>query len=371
VLVTENNQLKTKVLIFGLLTLTISIFAREDSLKTRNIILVTLDGLRWQEVFTGADADLIRNKDLVENLSKIKDKYWVRDQSARRTKLMPFIWTTLVPNGQIYGNRAKQSFVNLTNTYRFSYPGYNELLTGYTDPAVNSNNHGPNKNVNVFEFILDNLKDYRGNIAVFASWDTFNEILNDGRNHLMVNAGFEKLEDHLLLPGTEFLNELQFSLPDVFDGVRLDAITFYLAFSYLRANRPKILYLAFDETDDFAHQGKYDLYLNSIHYTDGFLQKLWQWIQSDPDYKDQTTLLITCDHGRGDSETDWRTHGSDVPNSDETWFAVIGPDSPALGEITNTQYYHNQLAATMSALLGLEYNFRKPSGLPVPTVLGR
>jgi len=363
--------MKRKVLIISLLTITVSICGQEDSLKTRNIILVTLDGLRWQEVFTGADSDLIRNKNLVENLSKINDKFWDKDQFARRIKLMPFLWKNLVPNGQIYGNRFEQSLVNVTNNFRISYPGYNELLTGFADPALKSNNHGRNKNRNIFEFIMERLPEYRGKIAVFASWDTFNDILNEEHNQLLVNAGFERLEDHFLQPGTEVLNEIQFSLPDVFDGIRLDAITFYMAFSYLKTCRPKIIYLAFDETDDFAHQGKYDLYLNAIHYTDGFLQELWRWIQSDPEYKDQTTLLVTCDHGRGEGDTGWREHGSDIPRSDETWFAVTGPDTPALGEIKNSQFYHNQLAATMAAFLGLVYTFRKPFGQPVQPVLGR
>jgi hypothetical protein len=202
--------MKRKALILSILAFTVSICAQENSLKTRNIILVTLDGLRWQEVFTGADPDLIRNKNQVENLSKIKDKFWDKDQRARRNKLMPFLWKTLVPNGQIYGNRIEQSFVNLTNPYRVSYPGYNELLTGFADRALNSNNHGPNKSRNIFEYIMERLPRYQDKIAVFSSWDTFNEILNEERNHLLVNAGFEKLEGHLLQPGTEFLNEIQY-----------------------------------------------------------------------------------------------------------------------------------------------------------------
>jgi hypothetical protein len=273
--------------------------------------------------------------------------------------------------GQIYGNRNENSLVNLTNDYRVSYPGYNELLTGYADPDIKNNDHGPNKNANIFEFIAATADSYQGRIAAFASWGTFNEILNEERSKILVNAGFEKLDDHLLTPGTEVINEIQLSLPDVFDGIRLDAATFYLAFNYLKARRPKIMYLAFDETDDFAHQGKYDLYLNSIHYTDGFLRELWNWIQADPEFKDRTTLLITCDHGRGEDETGWREHGSDTPGSNETWFAVTGPDTPALGEIKNGQYYHNQLAATIASFLGLEYKFSKPVGPPVLPVLGR
>ena len=131
------------------------------------------------------------------------------------------------------------------------------------------------------------------------------------------------------------------------------------------------MYFAFDETDDLAHGAKYDLYLNTAHYTDGFLQQLWQWIQSEPDYKDKTTLLVTCDHGRGEGKNGWRDHGSETPHSDETWFAVIGPDTPATGGVKSGQYYNNQYAATMAALMGLSYTPEKPAGKIILPVLGR
>ncbi|HLO58541.1 MAG TPA: sulfatase-like hydrolase/transferase [Bacteroidales bacterium] len=345
------------------------IFAQQT--KTKNLILVTIDGLRWQEVFTGADGDLISNKDLVGNQEKMKSKYWDKEDSVRRFKLMPFMWKTINNEGQLYGNRNLKSLVNVTNKFWFSYPGYNELLTGSDDPDVNTNEFGPNKNKNVFEFLAEKNPGLQNNIAVFASWSTLNDILNENRSPYLINAGFEKLKAELVNPEMAGLNEIQFALPDVFDGIRLDGSTFYLGFSYLKAYRPNILYLSFDETDDFAHQGKYDLYLNSVHYTDQFLADLWEWIQSDPEYRDKTTLLVTCDHGRGKGNPDWRNHGSDTPGSDETWFAVIGPDTPALGETKNVQCYTNQLAATISALLGYEYVSDKTAGKPVLSVMGK
>jgi len=46
-----------------------------------------------------------------------------------------------------------------------------------------------------------------------------------------------------------------------------------------------------------------------------------------------------------------------MPNCDQLWFAFIGPDSTPLGEIkTVQQLYQNQVAATLAALLGIEWN---------------
>ena len=80
-------------------------------------------------------------------------------------------------------------------------------------------------------------------------------------------------------------------------------------------------------------------------------------IQADPFYKNNTTLLITCDHGRGEVPLDsWRDHGAKVAGSEQTWFAVIGPDTAPMGEMKlPVTTYHKQLAQTMAQLLGLDF----------------
>jgi hypothetical protein len=92
--------------------------------------------------------------------------------------------------------------------------------------------------------------------------------------------------------------------------------------------------------------------------------KLWQWIQSQEDYRDQTTLIITTDHGRGyGSKSSWKNHGRLSFGSSQMWFAIIGPDTPSLGEMTiKEQYFQKQVAKTASSLLGLEYSNVKPIG---------
>jgi hypothetical protein len=338
--------------------------------KTKHLILVTLDGFRWQEVFNGADSSMLHNKLYTENGHKADSLFWSDDLAGRRNKLLPFFWNEIALKGQIYGNRNKGCMVNVRNPYWFSYPGYNELLTGFADIRINSNEFGPNPNSNFMEFLLSHSPQFKDKIAVFASWNAFNDIINEKRNHILVNCGLEKLPENGLSPEMKTLNIIQDQLPDIFDGVRLDGVTFFMGINYLKTTRPKILYLAFDETDDFAHGGKYDLYLNSAHYEDGFLRQIWQWIQNDPEYKDNTTLFITCDHGRG-TDAEWKDHGSKVVGSSETWFAVIGPDTPAAGEIKSGQFYTNQFAATLVELLGFQYESASPVGQTLKQVLGR
>jgi phosphoglycerol transferase MdoB-like AlkP superfamily enzyme len=116
------------------------------------------------------------------------------------------------------------------------------------------------------------------------------------------------------------------------------------------------MYFAFDETDDFAHGGEYAAYLNAANYTDGFIGQLWNYIQSEPQYKDKTTLIIAVDHGRGVTSEEWKHHGTKIEHADEIWLAVMGPDTPATGEAkTDSQYYQNQIAKTLAAFLALDF----------------
>ena len=78
--------------------------------------------------------------------------------------------------------------------------------------------------------------------------------------------------------------------------------------------------------------------------------------QSRPEYRGTTTLIVSTDHGRGDPPRGWRDHGEKTKGSDAIWIAAIGPDTPALGERTNTPTVtQGQVAATMAALLGEDY----------------
>src|SRR5262249_6131488 len=141
----------------------------QTSGKTQRIIWVMTDGLRWQEVFQGAELAQITKENRVSDPEKFKKEYWRETPEERRRLLMPFLWTTIAKDGQIFGNRKRGSDVFVTNGLNFSYPGSNESLTGVADPRVKSNDKIPNPNVTVFEW-LHSKSAYRGKVAAFAAW---------------------------------------------------------------------------------------------------------------------------------------------------------------------------------------------------------
>ena len=329
--------------------------------KTENVILITLDGMRWQEIFSGAEKRLITKK-FVGDTVQLAKKFWDENPERRREILMPFFWNTISKQGQLYGNRNLGSKVNVSNNQWFSYPGYNEILTGSADNVrINSNDQFDNPNTNVLEFI-NKQKGFEGKVAAFTSWENFPWIINSKRNGLLVNSGWMKSQQ----PNEreKLLDELSFQLPNITGGTRLDALTFHYAFEYLKKKKPRVLYISFDETDHFAHEGEYDHYLASAQYTDGFIQSLWTWLQDDPQYKGKTTLIITADHGRGNKDiSDWRHHGKKMPECDQIWIAFLGPDIKAEGEIKRDgQFYQSQIAKTLASILGLNYVNEPPPG---------
>lgn len=341
----------------------------QSELKTENVILITLDGLRWQELFSGIDAVLMEHEEYVENPDLLRERFWEENPEVRRTKLMPFFWNTIVNNGQLHGNRNMGSRVDATNGLFFSYPGYSEILTGYVDEGIDSNDKIWNPNKTVLEFISEQPA-FKGRVAAFGSWDVFPYIINSKRSGIPVNAGFAPVEGDNLSNREIFLNELLTEIPSPWSTVRLDAFTHHYALEYLKKNKPRLLYIAYGETDDFAHNGNYEAYVKSARQTDDFIRALWEFTENDEDYRGKTTFLITTDHGRGTCPVDqWRHHGSDIEGSEEIWIAAMGPDTPALGEIKESNnIYQNQIAKTVAYLLGVEYRNKKPVGDVIKTI---
>lgn len=326
--------------------------------RVENVIIVTLDGMRWQEVFGGVDSALMNNEAYNRDTKGTKATFWNDDAAMRRKKLFPFLWGTVAVQGQLHGNRTFGNLVDVANRYRFSYPGYNEIFTGYPDTAINSNDKVSNKNVNVLEYI-NAQSGFKGKVAAFATWDVFPYILNRQRSGMYVNADRDSFP--AVTQGLKLLNDLQYLTNRPLD-VRPDIFTYMAAREYVKQTGPRVLYIAFDETDDYAHSGQYDQYLKSAFAQDAMIADLWQTVQAMPQYKNKTALIITTDHGRGDSvKKQWRDHGESIAEASGIWLAAMGPGIPALGEVkTPAQLYQAQVAPTIAALLGLTFKPAHP-----------
>lgn len=341
--------------------------------KTRHVILVTTDGLRQEEVFGGAEEILIsRQYGQVGKTNELKAEFWRPDPQRSREVLLPFLWGTVARQGQLFGHRRRGSEVRVTNGRNFSYPGYNEFLTGIADPRIDSNDKFLNPNTNVFEW-LQSRPGFKGRVGAVVNWDVLPWVLNAPRAGFPVWSGFDVPPGTRRMPVPRALEEVVEHGRGVWSGVLLDTFVRQAAFHALDSLRPRALYVAYGETDDWAHEGHYERYLRAAQGFDRFLGDLWARLQANPRYRGTTSLVITTDHGRGPAPIAWKNHGREIADSSYMWMAVIGPDTPALGERTNLAPVRQaQVAATVAALLGEDFVAASPrSAPPVTEVLGR
>jgi len=340
--------------------------------KTQNVVLIVSDGLRWQEIFTGAEADLLNDQAGGSWMSEedLRKRYWRDTPAARRAALFPFLWGTVAKRGQIFGNRTAGSDAHVTNGKAFSYPGYNEMTTGYANDAIDKNEFGPNPTPTVFEW-LNHFDEFHGRVAVYGTWKIFDDIFNKTRSGLVMQTGWAPPAATGDAQRAALLQRLyetttRFDEEDVEDSLLQVPLL-----DYVKSAKPKVLFVGYGETDNWAHQGRYDLVLDSAHRVDGFVKELWETMQAIPEYRGTTTFIITCDHGRGSGLSEWKEHGVEEKGSENVWIAVMGPDTSPLGERTHiAPVTQSQIAATVAALLGKDYHAAVPrAAVPIADVL--
>lgn len=324
--------------------------------KSRNVIYITWDGFRWQELFGGAQETLIAKDAGVADVEGVKRRYWHESEAERREVLLPFVWKTIATRGQIFGDPSKNAVAKLENTHKFSYPGYSEMFCGFADDkGIDSNKKFPNPHVSVLEF-LNRRPGFENRVAAVATWNVFPSILNQPRSGLYVHAGLEPIPGNALTDREKLLNEMIAGAVVLWPDNQIDVITMQAAREYLLKHKPRVLFIGLGETDEWAHARRYDRYLHSANRADAFTAKLWELLQSLPEYKEQTSLVLACDHGRGNSIRDWTDHGAKIEGAEFVWTAVLGPDTPALGVRSEVNATLSQVAATLAALVG--ENFR-------------
>lgn len=344
--------------LFFLLTIVLIQAFGQSVSPQKKVIVITTDGLRWQEVFKGLDTAILKMKSFQKGDSiAAAIKYGGFTDEERRNKLMPFFWSTIAKNGEIHGNRTKGSNVDNANPYWFSYPGYSEILTGQVDTAINSNEYKPNPNTNFFEY-LNSLPFYKNKVAAYGAWDAFKRILNERRALFPVINGNQIDSSLLKHSDMKFLSKIMAEIYQPFGkDETLDVFIKFQAMHYLKTKKPNALYVSMGETDELAHAGNYPAYLDAIHRFDKLLKEVLDFVATDPEYKGNTIILITTDHGRGDlNKMLWTSHGAKTAGSHEIWYAMIGAGVQPIGEVDKSeQVYQKELIHKVAALMNLHF----------------
>ena len=191
----------------------------------------------------------------------------------------------------------------------------------------------------------------------------------------ILNEGYEGIGWTIFKAGRELTNSVRETLTrglvEYIHGPEApssgDELTFFITREVMREFSPRLILVNFWDMD-VAHWGSYSLYLQAITRTDRLTGMLWDEIQSNPKYQDQTTMLVLPELGRdGDQNAanGFLNHRSGDPSCRNTWLLAMGA-TVAKGE-TERPIQHVDVAATAAELLGV--NMREIAGRPIQELL--
>lgn len=309
--------------------------------KYQNLIVVTLDGLDWREVYEEAD---------VLNLKYLEDK------------------------ADLYGNRNLGNQVDVANKSMQSYPGYAEIFTGNTS-GTESNRHSNSPHSTVLEFV-NKQAGYEDLNVMSVGMSEFPEFLFANGSFPVITPRYAKFRGREFkdpLGNTDFLTDkeinkvidVETALGEIFAEAMLmkskihsygkgenneegELLIYLFGKKLLQKVRPKVMYMSFVMTDHFAHLGEWNDYIYSAKNVGVYLRDLIEFVNSDENYRNKTAILVTTDHGR--SKSNFKNHSA------ESFFILITPHTGKGVIRSSNQYYNEQLAQTMSSLLGFKYS---------------
>jgi alkaline phosphatase len=280
--------------------------AEPSSYKTKNVVIVVVDGPRYTETWGSADHALV-----------------------------PHMQNDLLKNGII-----NTSFYNTGYTYTNS--GHSAITTGVKQPIDNGGNELP-KNPSMFQLWLEASGNPRTKAWIVTSKDKL-EILADTKNKNY--AG-------------KFIASTNCGENGNGSGYRADSTTFRIAKQVLSQEKPNLLLVNLKDPDANGHANNWKGYLAGIKNSDEYVYQLWQFIQNDPNYRDQTTFIVTNDHGRhlNGHADGFVSHGDNCDGCRHINFFASGPDFKK-NALIHTEYNQTDIPATVAELLG----FNMPAG---------
>ncbi|HXV35685.1 MAG TPA: sulfatase-like hydrolase/transferase [Myxococcota bacterium] len=351
--------------------------AADGGARGPSVILITIDGLRSEELFRGVDERVLASPEnsgieYEDEAVRVREAFGGSTPQRSRSALMPFFWDTLVPSGVLLGNPDLGEPVLVKNDQWFSAPGYIEILTGEPHADVVSNDAIRYPYPSFMEIAKRALDLGYTDVATIGSWTGFATLSSSEPDLFFTNTGFEEVAPAYATERMLWLGEIQHDIMSLWPEGRSDAVTYGIAAEYIQKYKPRVLYIAFGETDDWAHERRYDRYLDYIHVFDDYLRRLWTLVQSIDEYRDATTIIITTDHGRGHDPKEWVEHAVGLDGSEEIWIAIAGRGVPRRGEVVPAApVTQSDVAATALELLGIDYRkFNPRMGPPIPAAFG-
>lgn len=263
--------------------------------KTKNVVVIVIDGARYSETWGDSSH------------TNIPLRYAMSEEGV-----------------------ICSDFKNNGGTYTVS--GHTALVTGNYQEIDNSGAEYP-QNPSAFQYWLKNSEENNSFAQIIASKDKL-EVLSD-----CLDPQWQG----------KFRPETDCGINGLGTGYREDSVTFTNSMNVIRNVQPKILLICFKQPDASAHAGDSAGYINAIKKTDEYIHDIWDELQTNDNYKNNTTLIITNDHGRHDY--DYTGHGDNCNGCRHIEFLAIGPDFKK-NKIVSTGYDLTDIAPTIGELMG-------------------
>lgn len=342
------KTLTRRVFIFSLSTLLSSTAAlAAQSAPTGNVILITLDGVRYREIFKGV---------------RMEKKAGVK----KGTSLIPDVEKIVSEHGFAFGNKWKKSWAKtrtpmvISNKIALSQPGYTSILSGVFEEKCRENGC-PNT---PHETVIDRLILKEGvpakKVATFASWDLIDRVLEKGQQTAIRSIEFGPvlgLNAQESAPFDAIQTQAMADRPTRWGGSRFDKYTYEMGMLYLKTYQPKFMYMMFVEPDEYAHKEDYPGYLQSIRDFNTRFALLVDTLKSMGSYGADTSIVVTTDHGRGRGFL-FPKHSREWLDARYVWSIVLPSESirkkAGLRVAKDDRYYHVDIRPTLELLMGLE-----------------
>jgi predicted AlkP superfamily pyrophosphatase or phosphodiesterase len=293
------------------------------------VVIVTLDGVRWHEVFEGVDARLAASHGLS------------RSEVVNAAQLTPNLHRIATTRGAALGAPGHGATISASGPNFISLPGYAELLSGRRSTRCKDNQcAGSGAPTLLDEFVAASASD-ASQIALFTSWPDIARVASE--------RGL--VAEPLPRP----------------PSFRPDMITADLAIAHLKAHPPRFLFLGLGEPDEFGHQNDYAGYLNALRRADARIADVDRELSVLAAHGTRTALFVTADHGRAENFVE---HGSKFPESARVWLIASGSAVRATGFVAApSQRRLADLAPTVRVIAGLPGDTHPEAGMPLDELL--
>ena len=317
------------------------------------IVLVTIDGVRAEDVFDGADKTLRPGSNV--------------DAFTSPDALMPRTRQLVKTRGVALGaDRFGCGSVRTASGANVSLPGYLEIFTGRKTHCRDNNCDRTKLHTVLDEAAAVGITP----VASIGSWEILDRAVSNGAPGVFVADGT------LRWPGSRpIANDVLEQLvatgerADAYPGhgrYRPDANTSAIALEYLRTALPAVLHVGFGDPDEYGHRNDYPSYLSSIRDADAFIGKVADTLDAMGDIGSRTTVIVTTDHGRN---RDFQHHGAFSLTSARTFVMAFGPRVAVRGvACPSRDVTLADIAPTMRVLMGLPPDASPDAGRPIEEI---